>query len=134
MEPSLSPTNCLKDYWKLLPLLVSINWPSLVQKIYSKMFLVSCTNTHHDVTDSVNRGMVKNTKRWISWEQNIIFLWNKKILYLCLRWHILRSYCFVAEVTFKKVNFIFSFEPSPFLVDKIIKHKRGLELVANCSG
>ena len=53
---------------KLLPLLVCINWSSLVtsrvvvQKIYSKIYLVSCTNTHLDVTDSVNHGMVKNTK------------------------------------------------------------------------
>ena len=31
----------------------------------------------------------------------MIFLRNKKILNLCLRWHILRSYCFLAEVTFK---------------------------------
>ena len=37
------PPNCLKDYWKLLPLLMSINWPSLViswfvvQKIYSSL-------------------------------------------------------------------------------------------------
>ena len=45
--------------------------------------------------------MVKNTKTCISWEQNIIFLRNQKILNLCLRWHILRSYCFVAEVAFK---------------------------------
>ena len=29
------------------------------------------------------------------------FLWNKDILKLCVRWYILRSYCFVAEVTFK---------------------------------
>ena len=34
----------------------------MVQKIYSKMYLVSCANTHHDVIDSVNDGMVKNTK------------------------------------------------------------------------
>ena len=26
------------------------------------MHLVSCTNTHHDVTDLVNHGMVRNTK------------------------------------------------------------------------
>ena len=32
---------------------------------------------------------------------NITFLQNKKILNLGLRWHILRSYHFVAEVTFK---------------------------------
>ena len=29
------------------------------------------------------------------------YLWNKKILNLCLRWHILRSYHFVADVIFK---------------------------------
>ena len=65
------------------------------------MHPVSCTNTHHDVTDLVNHGMVKNTKTLISQERNIAFLWNKKILDLCLRWHILRSYCFVAEVTLR---------------------------------
>ena len=42
----------------------------MVQKIYSKMHPVSCTNTHDDVTDLVNHGMVKNTKTWISWERN----------------------------------------------------------------
>ena len=65
------------------------------------MYLVSCTNTHRDVTDIVNHGMVKITKTGISWERNIIFLRNKKILSLCPRWQILRSYRFVAEVTFK---------------------------------
>ena len=108
LESIPSPPNCSKDYWKLLPLLISINWPSLVtswfvvQKIYSKTHLVSCTNTHHDVTDLVNHGMVKNTKTWISWKRNIVFLRNKKIIHLCIRWHILRSYRFVAKVTFKK--------------------------------
>ena len=63
----------------------------MVQKIYSKMCLVSCTNTHHDITDLVNHRMAKNTKTWISWKRNIIVLWNKKILNLYLRWHILRS-------------------------------------------
>ena len=71
------------------------------------MDLVSCTNTHHDITDLLNHRMVKNTKAWISWEWNITFLWNKKILNLCLRWHILKSYCFVAEVTFKLLIFFF---------------------------
>ena len=61
---------------------------------------VSCTNTRHDITDLVTHGMLKNTKTWISWERNIILLWNKKILKLCLKWHVLRSYFFVAEVTF----------------------------------
>ena len=30
------------------------------------MHHVSCTDTHHDVTDLVNHGMVKNTKATIS--------------------------------------------------------------------
>ena len=76
----------------------------MVQKIYSKMHLVSCTNTHRDVTDLVNHGMVKNTKTWISWERNIIFLRNLNILNLCFRWHILSSYRFVGEVTFKELG------------------------------
>ena len=107
MKPSPSPPNCSKDYWKLLLLLIFINWPSLVTswvvilKIYSKLYLVSWTNTHLDITDSVNHEMVQNTKTWITWEQNKIFLWNQKIINLWLRWHILRSYRFVAEVTFK---------------------------------
>ena len=75
MELSPNPPNCSKDSWKLLLLLISINWPSLVtwwvviQKLYSKMHPVSCTNTD-DVTDLPNHGMAKNTKTWISWEQN----------------------------------------------------------------
>ena len=73
----------------------------VVQKIYSKMHLASCTNNHRDVTDLVNHGMFKDTKTWISWERDIIFLRSKKILNLCLRCHIFRSYHFVAEVTFK---------------------------------
>ena len=107
LESSPSFPNCWKDYWKLLPLLTSINWPSLVtswfvvQKIYSKMHLVSSTNTHRDVTDLANHGVVKNTKTWISWERNKIFVRNKIILNLCFRWHISRSYRFVVEVTFK---------------------------------
>ena len=35
----------------------------MVQKIYSKMHPVSCKNTHHDVTDLVNRGMIKDILR-----------------------------------------------------------------------
>ena len=60
------------------------------------MCLVSYANTHRDVTDLVNHGMLKNTKTWISWERNIVFLQNIKFLNLCLRWHIWKSYRFVA--------------------------------------
>ena len=62
------------------------------------------SNTHHGITDLVNHGMVENTKIWISQEQNIAFLSNKKILNVRLRRHLLRSYRFVAEVTFKWVR------------------------------
>ena len=40
------------------------------------MYPVTCTTTHHDVTDPVNHGMVENTKTWISWERNIAILKN----------------------------------------------------------
>ena len=71
LELSPSPPNCSNNSWNLLPLHISINWPSLLalwvvaQKIYPEMHLVSCTNTH-DITDLVNHGMVKSTKTWIS--------------------------------------------------------------------
>ena len=85
-----------KRFLKIITLCLSINWPCLVtlwvviQKICSKMHPVSCTNTHHDVTDLVNHEIVKNTKTWISWEWNITFLQNEKIPNLCLRRHILK--------------------------------------------
>ena len=41
---------------------------------------VSFANAHHDVTDLVNYGMVKNTITGMSWKQNLTFLLNKKIL------------------------------------------------------
>ena len=115
LKLSPTPPNCSKDFRKMLPLLISINSPNLVdkwvvvQKIYSKMHPVSCNNTHHDVTDLVNHGIVKKTKTLISREQNITFPWNKKILKLCLWLHILRSYRFVAEVTFNWNDVFFEF-------------------------
>ena len=93
-----------ENYCTCLYLSIDQVWWLVVQKIYWKMHPVSCTNTHHDVIDLKNHGMVKNTKTWISWERNKIFLQNKKILNLCFRWHILRSYHLVAEVTFKSVG------------------------------
>ena len=65
-----------------------------------KIHPVLCTNTHHDVTDLVNHERVENTKTWISRDRNITFPWNTKNVNLCLKKHILRSYHFVAEVTF----------------------------------
>ena len=91
-------------------------------KIYSKMHLVSCTNTHHDVTNLVNHGMIKNTKTWISWERNIIFLRYKKLLNLRFRWHILRSYRFVAEVTFRDFVKAFLKDFADFPLSGIVKN------------
>ena len=72
----------------------------MVQNLYSKMHLASCTNTHHDVTNLINHEMVKNSNTWISEERNITFLQNKEILNLWRRWHIWRSYHFVVEIAF----------------------------------
>ena len=47
-----------------------------------KKHLVSCTNTHHDVTGLVNHGMVKNTKTGISGGQDISI--KQKILVTCV--------------------------------------------------
>ena len=45
------------------------------------MYPVSCTGTHHDVTDLVNHWMVKNVKESIiSREQNKIFYATKNFL------------------------------------------------------
>ena len=80
-------------------------------KRYIQKCTVSCTNSHHDVTVLVNHGIVKNIKTWISLEPNITFLQNKNILNLCLKWHILGSYHFVVEVTYK----------SGYVVEKIAR-------------
>ena len=42
--PYSSPQNQLKDFRNILPLLISINWWVVIQKTYSKMNFVSCTN------------------------------------------------------------------------------------------
>ena len=100
-ETCSNPPNCSKDSWKLLPFLISwlslVTWWVVIQKIYSEMHLVSCTNTHHDITDLLNHGRVKNAKTWIFWEQNVTFLKNPKIINQCLIWHILRTSFLAAQ-------------------------------------
>ena len=98
--------NYSKISWKLLSLLILSNWPILVNlwvvfpKMYSKTHPVSCTNTLHDIPDFINYGIIQNTKTWISWEQNIIFLSNEKKCNLCLGLLIMRFFHFVTKVTF----------------------------------
>ena len=77
LEHNPSPPNCSKDSWKFLPLFITTNWLSLMTQ-WVVVHPVSCTNTHHDVTDLVNHGMVKNTKTWLFWERNKTFPRNKK--------------------------------------------------------
>ena len=77
-----------------------------LNELWFKRYIQKCPlsqvlNTVHDVIDLVNHGMIKNTQTWIYWERYITFLQNKKILNLCLKWHILINYPFVAKVTFK---------------------------------
>ena len=44
------------------------------------MYPVSCTNTHHDFTDLVNHGIVKNTKTQYLENETKLFNEIKKIL------------------------------------------------------
>ena len=63
--------NISEKYYPCLYLSIDQVWRvnELWFKKYSKMNPVWCTNTHHDVKDLVNHGMVKKIKAW-----------NKKIL------------------------------------------------------
>ena len=61
------------------------------------MYPVSRNNTHHDVTDFVNHGMVKNAK--LEYLENGTQPFHEiKNLNLCFRCNVLSSYRFVAEL------------------------------------
>ena len=55
------------------------------------MHPISCTNTHHDVTDLANHEMIKNKKLEYLEKGNITFQRNKRILKLgknsCIFYH-----------------------------------------------
>ena len=93
------------------------------------MYPASYTNTHHDVIGLVNQRMVKNSKTWISWKRNITFLRNKKNLNLCLKWYILTSYRFVAEVTLK-----FTIDIRWVLYALILTNSKSQYFVCLCKG
>ena len=71
------------NYWPCLYLSVDKWLNQLWFKRYIQKCTTSCTNNHHDATDLVNHEMVKITKTWISWEQNIIFLQKIKKFLAC---------------------------------------------------
>ena len=112
----------LKGNWNLVPVLqivqmipesycpclyLSIGQVWWLNKLWFKKYIQKCTLYYVLILIRQHRfgkswhGMVKKRKTWISWEWNINFQRNKKILNLSLIWNILRSYRFVAEVTFK---------------------------------
>ena len=90
---------------KICPCLyLSIDQVSWVNELWFKGYIQKCPMSHVLIlimTSQIWWIIVVKNETWISWERNITFLWNKKTLYLCLRWHIFRSYHFAAEVTFK---------------------------------
>ena len=107
LELSPSPPNCSKDSWKLLVLFclyLSTGQVWWINEFWSKIYIqecsCTCTNNHLDVTNLANHGMVilniMKTENSFSME----------FLNLFLRWHILRSYLFVAKVTFIKKHVI----------------------------
>ena len=61
----------------------------------------SYTNTYHDIKNLVNHGIVIKLKNLNILRTEHKFAMKQKKFNLCLRWHILRSYHSVAEVTFK---------------------------------
>ena len=103
-----SPPDCSKDSWKIIALVFIYqlaNFGDLMSYGSKDIFKYAPCLFHHDVTDMVNQDMAKDTKIWVSWEWNVNFLWNKKILNIYLRWHISRNYCFVAEVIFRSQGY-----------------------------
>ena len=91
----------LKRFLKIIAL-VFIYRLAKLSEWWFKRYIQKCTLPHALI-------LIMMTQIWwiigwlrISWEQNIILLQNKKILNLWFRWHILRSYPFVAEVIFKR--------------------------------
>ena len=72
-----------------------------LNELWFKRYIRTCNLSHVLIPIRASQiwyhhRMIKNTKTWISWEQNITFLPNKKILTCALQ-----SYRFVVEVSFK---------------------------------
>ena len=93
-----------EKYCSCLYLLIDQVW--WVNELWFKRYIQKCFLSHVLIVMMTSQIWLimgcLNTKTWISWEQNITFLWDKKILNVYLRRHILRSYHFVGEVTLSK--------------------------------
>ena len=93
-----------ENYFSCLDLSIGYVW--WLNELWFKRYIQKCTMSLVLILIMMSQiwkimGWLKIT--WIFWEQNIAFVRNKKILSLWFRWHIFRSYRFVAEVTFKKI-------------------------------
>lgn len=82
---------------------ISNSWPSFrtqlfpIQKIYSKVYYILCTNTRYRTTIFEVDGAVWTLKSWKSLKQNVTFPWNEK-LKLCRKAYVFRSYNFIVVV------------------------------------
>ena len=68
-----------KRFLKIIAL-VYISQLAKSGKFWFQRYIQKCTLSHYDLTASVNHGIVKNTKTWISWERNTTFLRSKRFL------------------------------------------------------
>ena len=70
-----------------------------LNELLCKRYIWTCTTNTHDVIDLVDHRMFKNIKN--QFLDNGIWLFCD-IYDLCLRWHIVRIYRLLAEVTFNR--------------------------------
>ena len=111
----------LERTWNLVPVLqilqkitenycscfyLSVGQVWWLHEYWFKRYIQKCTLSHVLIlimTSQILEIMGRLKIQKVEYLKNeTIFLRNKRILNPCLRWNILRSYCFVAEVTFKK--------------------------------
>ena len=86
--------------YKLCPKGISISGPLFMNKwfrikeTYVNLYSPSWANTRYGVINFGIDGMVSNIKKWLAQEWNTSFPWNLKIVKLCLKNYIFRSYHF----------------------------------------
>ena len=111
LDLELSPPKHPKFFLKILPMTISISWPSLmsksfeIQKIYSKRSSCLCANAHLDVTTSCWIGL-KYKKLDTSKTEHDFRMNEKKYLKTCHKDNFFRRYHFLGEVTLLVVIFL----------------------------
>ena len=101
LDLGLSPANHAKYFLKIFSMTVSpifITSQCRIQKIYSKMYVTLCANTHNDITAFEVNGIVWNTTKMnISRTERNFSM--KQTLKLCRKDCIFRIYVLIVEVT-----------------------------------